>query len=61
MPILGTPDSVSDSGSGLASDLVSAVGDIDVTPDIVVASVASGISDTDVASAVTTLPLSEFD
>ncbi len=61
MPILGTPDSDSDSGSGLASDLAPAVGDIDVTPDIVVASVASGIFGTDVASVVTTLPLSEFD
>ena len=58
MPILGTPDSDSDSGSGLASDLAPAVGDIDVTPDIVVASVASGIFGTDVASVVITLPLS---
>ncbi len=58
MPILGTPDSDSDSGSGLASDLAPAVGDIDVAPDIVV---ASGIFGTDVASVVTTLPLSEFD
>ena len=61
MPILGTPDSDSDSGFRLASDLAPAVGDIDVTPDIVVASVASGISGTDVASVVTTLPLSESD
>ena len=61
MPILGTPDSDSDSGSGLASRHTPAVGDLDAAPDMAVASAASDRSGTDVASAVTTLPLSESD
>ncbi len=61
MPILGTPDSDSDSGSGLASGLAFVAGGLDAAPDIAVASAASDRSGTDVASAVTTLPLSESD
>ena len=61
MPILGTPDSDSDLGSGLAFGLAPAIGDIDVAPDIAIAFAASDRSGTDVASVVTTLPLSEFD
>ncbi len=61
MPILGTPDSDSDSGSGLAPGLAFVAGDLAAAPDIVVASAASGISRTDVASVVTCLPLFESD
>ncbi len=61
MPILGTPDFDSDSGFGLASRLALAAGDLDAALDIAVASAASDRSSTDVASAVTTLPLSESD
>ncbi len=61
MPILETPDSYSDSGSGLAPGLAIVAGDLDAAPDIAIASAASGISGIDVASIVTTLPLSESD